>query len=62
METRLIPHIAYQVESTSNGGYQLYKIMLDKDNNFVSRAKVEYPDSWDQVISYLELELSRQFA
>jgi hypothetical protein len=61
METKLIPHIAYQVEGMS-GGYQLYKIMLDKDNKFVSREKVEYPDSWDQVIMYLELELSRQFA
>jgi hypothetical protein len=61
METKLIPHIAYQVEG-SGGGYQLYRIMLDKDNKFVSREKVEYPDSWDQVISYLELELSRQFA
>jgi hypothetical protein len=61
MQTKLIPHIAYQVEGTG-GGYQLYKIMLDTENNFVSREKVEYPDSWDQVISYLELELSRQFA
>ena len=61
METKLIPHIAYQVEGKS-GGYQLYKIMLDKDNKFVSRERVEYPDSWDQVIMYLELELSRQFA
>lgn len=61
METKLIPHIAYQIEGVG-GGYQLIKIILDTDNNFVSRERVEYPDSWDQVISYLEIELSRQFA
>jgi hypothetical protein len=61
MKTELIPHLAYQLEGTA-GGYQLYRLTLDNDNQLVSREKVEYPDSWDQVISYLELELSRQFA
>lgn len=61
MKTELIPHIAYQLEG-SGGGYQLYRLLLDKDNKLVTREKVESPDSWDQVISYLELELSRQFA
>lgn len=61
MKTDLIPKVAYQIEG-KEGGYQLFRINLDNKNNFVSREKVEYPDSWDQVISYLELELSKQFA
>ena len=56
-----IPHIAYQIDE-QDGGYQLYKLILNEDKKVISREKVEYPDSWDQVISYLELELSRQFA
>jgi hypothetical protein len=56
-----IPLVAYQVED-SNGGYQLYRLTLNEEHKVILREKVEYPDSWDQVISYLELELSRLFA
>lgn len=59
---KTIPPVAYQLESTESGGYQLFKLTLDKDLKVESREKVESPDSWDMVISYLELELSRQFA
>ena len=58
---RKIPPFAYQLEE-KDGGYQLFKLALDDDNKVISREKVESPDSWDQVISYLELELSKQFA
>jgi hypothetical protein len=59
---KIMPSIAYQLESTESGGYQLFKLQLDKDLKVESRVKVESPDSWDMVISYLEMELSRQFA
>jgi hypothetical protein len=58
---RKLPHLAYQLED-KDGGYQLFKLTLDDDHKVILREKVESPDSWDQVISYLELELSRQFA
>lgn len=59
---KTMPPIAYQVESTESGGYQLFKLTLDSELKVESRVKLESPDSWDMVISYLELELSRQFA
>jgi hypothetical protein len=59
---KIIPPIAYQVESTESGGYQLYRLSLDKDLKVTSKEKVESPDSWDMIISYLELDLSRHFA
>jgi hypothetical protein len=59
---KTIPPVAYQLESTESGGYQLFKLTLDTALKVESREKVESPDSWDMVISYLELELSRQFA
>ena len=59
---RTIPAVAYQVESTESGGYQLYKLCLDKDLKVESKETIESPDSWDMIISYLELDLSKHFA
>lgn len=60
VKTRVVPHIAYQMEEI-NGGFQLYKIMLDNEKKMVSREAVSDPDAWEQTISLLEAELSRQF-
>ena len=58
---RVVPAIAYQVEEKA-GGFQLYQIILDEKGNFLKRDKVSDPDGWEQVITLLERELSRNFA
>ena len=57
---RVIPKLAYQVEEKS-GGFQLFQITLDEKGNFVRREKRSDPEGWEQVITLLERELSRQF-
>jgi hypothetical protein len=52
---------AYQLEATPSGGYQLVRFTLDEDI-VTARELIDSPDSWDMVISYLEKELSQQFA
>lgn len=61
MEKRLVPKIAYQMEE-KNGGYQLYKITLNDNNELVNRERISDPDGWDYIILLLEQELSKQFA
>jgi hypothetical protein len=58
---RIVPSVAYQVDE-KDGGFQLYQITLDEKGNFVKRDKVSSPDGWEQVITLLERELSRNFA
>jgi len=60
-KTRIIPKIAYQLEE-KNGGFQLFKLILDDDNKLVKRERVGWPDAWDFIILSLEQELSKQFA
>lgn len=59
-KTRIVAHVAYQLEEM-NGGFQLYKIVLNDKKEMVSRNAVSSPDAWEQTISLLEAELSRQF-
>jgi hypothetical protein len=58
---RVIPKLAYQVEE-KDGGFQLYRIVLDEKGNFVKREKVSDPDGWEQIMTLLERELSYNFA
>jgi hypothetical protein len=60
VKKRLIPKIAYQFEE-KNGGFQLYKITFNDDYSKFERERVEDPDAWNQTMSYLEAELSKQF-
>ena len=57
---RTIAKRAFQVEEKS-GGFQLFRISLNKDNQMVKRERVGDPDAWDQVIAALEAELALQF-
>lgn len=61
IKKRIIPKIAYQFEER-DGGFQLFKITFNDDYTKFKREKVEDPDAWAQTMSYLEVELSKQFA
>lgn len=58
---KTLPRPAYQLEADS-GGFQLYKIVFNEDYGSFTREKVESPDGWQQVMNYLEIELSKEFA
>jgi hypothetical protein len=59
-KTRIIPKVAYQMEER-NGGFQLYKIEFNEDYSNFTREALDDPDAWNQIISLLEHELSKQF-
>lgn len=62
METvkpRVVKEVAYQLTEI-NGGFQLWKYHVE-NGKIATREKVSDPDAWEQSISLLEAELSRQF-
>lgn len=57
---KVIARRAFQVEEKS-GGFQLFRLNLNKDYQVISREKASDPDGWEQIISELEAELALQF-